>query len=645
MIKDIIVDKLCLNENDFLLVNDPDDLLSTEGVVDAIVSNSFLILSYDDPEAFRYYYEANIRSVIDSGRKLDKKFIIRCTDIRAVPYDIQLKCFHVELSLREMFPKLSYNVIKELYTDMFDRLYNAYQSYHGPVLGDNGTKEFILKNVFGIIPEVIFSFQDIIKAFILLYYKGDELPKPIADYAVEILNRNAKLAQFPIKTVVYGRDLFFHFIQEQWEIYVKQLNGENVKPIVDFNAYEIRVYMDNLFEENLLTPVKQQRNAEYPAWVEAGIIFDIAGSVQRKYKNEIEKINGMLQNIKSYKDWFIIAKLWADIMVLEYNYGNDYLIDHKKYKDTHREINKSFKSWMFRNYGMLASLSFSKAPVMVHKIPWYINYRCSIREDKRIALIVMDGMSLDDWYVIKNSIDDKKYIFEESMCFAWVPTITSISRQAIFSGEVPASFADSMFSTNYDNKGWKKFWRDAGYNDSSIVYKRNIKEFSENGLYDILGDNKVRILGLVVNIVDDIMHGQQLSIDGMHQDVELWAKKKYLKNFIDDLFIHGFEVYITSDHGNIASCGQGTMQEGLAVESAGERLRIYKNGISCDAMLSKFKAFKWNGAGLSDKYNYILCEDDYAFIKEDRKIISHGGLSVEEVIVPFIHIRKENKNA
>lgn len=646
MINDIVLDKLYLKDYDFILVFDSDNLLESEGVVEAINQCGFSIVNYEDPETFRYYYEENIRFNLDQGIPLDTKIIIRYALDQTIPYDIKTRCFYVQLSLREVFPKLSYAVIKELYNEVLERLYNAYKNYSGSILGDKGTKDFILKNVYGIIPEVLTDFQLLVKTFIPLYYKGEELPKLIADYAAEAISSNSQLKQYPIRTIVAGKGLFFHFIQEQWEAYIKQLNGEDATSIVDFSNYEIRAYVDNLFQENFLSPVKQLKFKEYPSWVQAGVMYDVGGNAKRKYENGITKILSLIEKVQSYRDWFSIAILWGEILLLKHSQDRHYSLDNNKFQDLDKLLKDRFKAWLFENYSMLASLSYAKSPVMVHKIPWYLNHRFAKQENKKIALMVMDGTSLDDWLVIKDALNDgEKYIFEESLCFAWVPTMTSVSRQAIFSGEIPANFSDSLLSTNYDEKQWKKFWKNLGYSDSGIAYQRNIKEFNEEGLSNIIDGNQLRILGLVVNIVDDIMHGQQLSLEGMHQDIRLWVKKGYLRRFIEILFSKGFEVFITSDHGNIGATGQGTLQEGLAVESAGERARFYNSDINCDPILSKFKAFKWSGAGLPKKFNYVLSEENLAFVKEGKKIVTHGGLALEEVIVPFIYIRKEEENA
>jgi hypothetical protein len=554
MINDVILKKLNLQNNDFLLVFDPDNLLAEEDVVDHINGLGFTIIHYEDPEVFRYFYEENIRSVLDKDEELKIKIIIKYTSEQTIPYDIQLKCSFIELSLRNLFPKLSYSVIKELFTEVIDRLYIAYQNYDGPILGDNGTKEFILKHVYGIIPEAIIDFQDLIKTFIPFYYRGEKLPKTIADYTVEMLRKNNQLKKYPINTVIASKGVFFHFLQQQWEQYIKLTDGEDVATMIDFSNHEIRAYMDNLFQESFLSPVKQLKPREYPSWMRPGIVYDIAGHAQRRFNSGIEKIQSMLRDIKSYKDWFAIAGIWGRLLILKHDHEKDYSFNEKKYIETRSVLNQEFKAWLVGNYGMLASLSYAKAPVMVHQIPWHISYRLRKEGSKKVALIVMDGMSLNDWYVIKDSFDsNSKYIYEESLCFAWIPTITSVSRQAIFSGEIPANFSDTFLSTNYDGKQWKRFWKNNGITDRSIDYKRNIREFDEEGLSDIVEDKQFRVLGLVVNIIDNIMHGQQLFEAGMHQDIRLWTKRGYFQRFLESLFLNGFEVFITSDHGNISA--------------------------------------------------------------------------------------------
>lgn len=99
MIKDIIINKLNFQENQFILAFDPDNLLSFEDVVDSINGLGFDVINFEDPEMFRYYYEENIRNIIDKCEKLNKKIIVRYTTNRTIPYDIQKRFWFVKFSL------------------------------------------------------------------------------------------------------------------------------------------------------------------------------------------------------------------------------------------------------------------------------------------------------------------------------------------------------------------------------------------------------------------------------------------------------------------------------------------------------------------------------------------------------------------
>jgi len=100
----------------------------------------------------------------------------------------------------------------------------------------------------------------------------------------------------------------------------------------------------------------------------------------------------------------------------------------------------------------------------------------------------------------------------------------------------------------------------------------------------------------------------------------------------------GYEVVITADHGNAQAIGQGKPAEGVISERH-ERARIYNEEILRDEALNKFDGIKWPvNFGLPDDYLPVLAKGRSAFVKQDEKNVGHGGIAIEEVIVPFVHI-------
>ena len=59
---------------------------------------------------------------------------------------------------------------------------------------------------------------------------------------------------------------------------------------------------------------------------------------------------------------------------------------------------------------------------------------------------------------------------EESAIFAWVPTLTAVSRQSIFAGDPPFFFATSIATTQKEPQHWSRFWGDRGLRKSEIAY-------------------------------------------------------------------------------------------------------------------------------------------------------------------------------
>jgi hypothetical protein len=72
---------------------------------------------------------------------------------------------------------------------------------------------------------------------------------------------------------------------------------------------------------------------------------------------------------------------------------------------------------------------------MVHHVAKSMAYQSAAPETRKTALIVMDGMSYDQWLCIKAELDFPGCDIQENALFAWLPTLTSISRQSIFNAQ------------------------------------------------------------------------------------------------------------------------------------------------------------------------------------------------------------------
>jgi len=71
----------------------------------------------------------------------------------------------------------------------------------------------------------------------------------------------------------------------------------------------------------------------------------------------------------------------------------------------------------------------------------------------------------------------------------------------------------------------------------------------------------------------------------------------------------------------------------------GERVRIYKDAMLRSGMAAKFPAtIEWPSIGLPDNFMPLIASTRTAFIPEGHTSVTHGGVCIEEIIVPLIQI-------
>ena len=323
------------------------------------------------------------------------------------------------------------------------------------------------------------------------------------------------------------------------------------------------------------------------------------------------------------------------------------VVDQQVFAELTEVIDTKFKEWMLNHYNSLHNHP-PTPPVMLNHIPKSMAREIASSNTAKSALILIDGLALDQWVTLRNHIDINNSTTELSV-FAWVPTVTSVSRQALFSVKAPYQFSKTIHTTSAEPKAWLQFWQEQGLSQSEVMYQKNLGTDDDvTILIDQLSDHRLRSVGLVINTVDDIMHGMKLGSEGMHNQVKLWAESGYLQKLINALIGYGFSVHITSDHGNVEAIGCGKISEGAVADSRGERARVYntetlRNDIFKKTVNESKSAILWPQIGLPSDYWSIVMSEREAFVASKQNIVGHGGIAIEEVIVPYIKISNESK--
>ena len=332
--RDAILNDFVPNVSKLTLVADPDSLLTEEKLALELRMRGFELIEFNDPIEFRYAYESKYRSIWDRGEHTDLVVVLRLqdTELEALPYDLLQAGRKLAFDLGGLFPNLSYPVIEKLDRSLLDVLFEAQRKSPPDRLGDNATKDFILLHVYGIAAALITNEVELLRALLRLHYNRTQIPMALSIRFVQVLKGLGSFHSWPLDEIVPDEEAFFAFLQERWPVFLTRLGvagqvredspdygltypGPEVLP---FDHQDIRVYIDNLFVEGKLVPVKKPEiPIDAVSWIRCGIIEDGAEDDEVRISRLLALVENELPTIESrYSDWLTFAQKWAELSAL-----------------------------------------------------------------------------------------------------------------------------------------------------------------------------------------------------------------------------------------------------------------------------------------------------------------------------------------
>lgn len=320
-------------------------------------------------------------------------------------------------------------------------------------------------------------------------------------------------------------------------------------------------------------------------------------------------------------NWAVVSRIIAE--------GISKTIGTPKFEELYAHINKAnvvFQESLQTSYHQTKNSSAVKKPRIVSKILDYLNF--NFRE-KKIALIVVDGLALWQYELLKSQLPRTKH---EEVIYSWLPSITQLSRQAIFRGDKPQT--DYRQGPASEEKLWKSYWKEKGCHEFEVVYQHEKTDFS-----NIVSVSK---LAIVLKDLDDKMHSSTDYAD-LLMLTKNWIERSKIAQIVDELISKGFTVFITSDHGNIQAKGWRGLQgrEKLGTNKSGSRSERHIE--YSDKWLSD--EFMANNPEMGDS---VVMEDQAIYFKTDlsfsnkESLVTHGGAHLLEVLIPFVEIKHES---
>lgn len=417
-----------------------------------------------------------------------------------------------------------------------------------------------------------------------------------------------------------------------------------------FEHPDVRVYLDNFFLEGVLKPVHLgSKKAIGEGWMAVGIMRETREAAAGRFGKLTAHLAGQIPGPASvHTEWTAFAYRWAEWNVLRHQLTQaEFEPLATATAAAQAAVDIAFEQWLLHNYGALGSLSYLPRPVMVHQIVMSMAHGWSpALTAKKKALIVIDGLALDQWVLLRDSLGPNLHL-AESAAFAWIPTLTAISRQSIFAGESPLLFSSSLQTTAKEEQHWRRFWENQGVRRDKIAYvKQKAKEETKAFMARVnacMESTGCIALGLVVGVIDDTIHGSAMGTGGLHSQVRYWANEGHIRTLVESLIDAGFEVHLTSDHGNVEARGMGKPKVGVVAEQRGERAHVLPDELIRSAVHAAFPySICWPAIALPDDFLPLIAQGRRAFVAETGTIVCHGGIALEEVIVPYVRVTRKS---
>jgi CheY-like chemotaxis protein len=331
------------------------------------------------------------------------------------------------------------------------------------------------------------------------------------------------------------------------------------------------------------------------------------------------------------------------------------------------EANTEFFKFISRNYASWVKSKSADAPIMSHNLMQY-KVLPHVQKDTPLFFILIDNLRFDQWKTIQPIFAESFRIQEEETFYAILPTATQYSRNAIFAGLMPIDI-EKQFPVqwkNDDEEGGKNLFEEEffraqlkrlGKGDLKYSYTKITNNHDGQKLVDSMHDllhNDINII--VYNFVDMLSHartemevlkelaGDETSYRSITQS---WFEHSPLHQGLKKIADKNINVIIGTDHGSVRVKTPGKV---IGDKQTTTNLR-YKHGRNLNYETKEVLAFRdpreaglpvpnVNSSFIFAREDMFLCyPNNYNhFVNYYRNTFQHGGVSLEEMIVPIIRM-------
>jgi CheY-like chemotaxis protein len=447
---------------------------------------------------------------------------------------------------------------------------------------------------------------------------------------------------------------------------IKEINS--TIPVVLITKNEAENIMDEAIgsqiSDYLIKPVNPNQ-----VWLSLKKLIDnkrlVAEKTTSAYQQEFRSLFMALNDNPNYNEWM---DLYKKLVFWELEMKKSDSPEMQEVFNTQKqEANIEFFKFISKNYASWVGPKTVDAPIMSHTL---LKFKVLPHLEKGVPLffVLIDNLRFDQWKTIQPIFAESFRIHEEETFYAILPTATQYARNAIFAGMLPIDIEKNFPEQwkNDDEEGGKNLYEEdflraqlkkMGKGDLKVSYTKITNNHDGQKLVDNMHNMLQNDLNVIVyNFVDMLSHartemevlkelaGDEISYRSITQS---WFEHSPLHQALKKIADKKLNMIVATDHG---STRVKTPAKVIGDKQTTANLR-YKHGRNLNYEAKDVLAFRdpreaglpvpnVNSTFVFAKGDIFLCyPNNYNhFVNYYKNTFQHGGVSLEEMIVPVIRM-------
>jgi CheY-like chemotaxis protein len=331
------------------------------------------------------------------------------------------------------------------------------------------------------------------------------------------------------------------------------------------------------------------------------------------------------------------------------------------------EANSNFAKFVMENYEDWLNDPKAEKPLLSHQLMKKKVFPLISTPQEPVFFFLIDNLRYDQWKILESILQEYFNVDEESVYYSILPTTTAFARNAIFSGMLPSEMEKyhSDLWVNDDEEEGKNNSEDQFLQrqmqksriDAKMSYHKIININQGKSLVDSFNNLMTNAFNVIVyNFVDMLSHARtdmamirELAPDesAYRSITRSWLMHSPLLELFKRLSEKKVKVVVTTDHGTIRVKRPYKI---IGDKNTNTNLR-YKQGKNLgfdeDDVLVVRKPERFFLPKINVSTAYVFTIEDYFFaypnnynyyVNYYKDTFQHGGVSLEEMIVPFVQL-------